>query len=98
MKELDTIELNPSYKAILQLEEELTKLGIEHELARLLDGYILFYPSMENRVGDVIEHYGSYGHRNDLMEAYGFPECEDDVIGNLTVEEALELFKKAAGV
>lgn len=92
-------ELNTKYKAILQLEEELTKLGIEHELKRLFDGYILYYPSMENRIGDVIEHSGSYGHSKDLMEAYGFPECgKDRIISCLTVEEALTLFKNAAGV
>lgn len=98
MKEIDTIELNPNYKAILQLEEELTKLGIKHELVRVRDGYMLLYPNYENRVGDVIEHCNSYGHGEDLMEAYMFPECDGDVIGHLTVEEALTLFKNAAGV
>ncbi len=90
--------LNPNYKSILKLEEELTELGIEHELCRCFDGYILCYPNFYNKIGDVIEHNGSYGHSEDLMEAYGFQECDGDVIGGLTVEEALTLFKNAAGV
>ena len=87
--------LNENYKTILQLDAELNRLGIEHELKRMLDGWILFYPNKMNRIGDVIEHFGSYGHECDLVEAYGFPECKGDVIANLTFEEALKLFKDA---
>ena len=91
-------KLNKSYHTILLLDVELSKLEIEHELARLYDGYIIYYPNKHDRVGDVIEHHGSYGNEYDLLEAYGFQECNDDVLGCLTIEKALELFKKAEGV
>lgn len=91
-------KLNKSYHSILLLDRELSELEIEHELVRLYDGYIIYYPNIINRVGDVVEHKNSYGHERDLLEAYGFPECNDDVLGYLTLEETLELFKKAAGV
>ena len=82
----------------LELDKLLTEKGIKHELARLYDGYIIYYPHEEDRVGDVIEHEGSYGHNHNLMEAYGFKECRGDIIPNLTVDEALELFEKAANI
>ena len=98
MKEICISELNPSYTAILELDKLLTEKGIKHELARLYDGYIIYYPNEEGRVGDVIEHEGGYGHNHNLMEAYGFKECRGDIIPNLTVDEALELFENAANI
>lgn len=40
---------------------------------------------------DAICHRGSYGHENGLIEVMGLPQCQDDVIGYLTAEEALKM-------
>lgn len=89
------MELNPNYKSILELDKRLVDLNIEHELHRMDDGYIIYYPNHIDRIGDVIEHKSSYGHEVDQMEAYMFEECGDDVLGYLSVDEALELFINA---
>lgn len=89
------MELNPNYKSILELEKRLIDLNIEHELHRMDDGYIIYYPNHIDRIGDVIEHRFSYGNEVDQMEAYGFEECGDDVLGYLSVDKALELFINA---
>lgn len=88
-----TVPANPKYQAILKLDKMLSEHNIPHELWRLCDGWIIIYPSRENGVADVIEHGGSYGSRNDLVEAMGFVECKGDVIGGLSVDDAFKLFE-----
>ena len=85
------LPLNNNYKSILELERKLTCRNIPHELVRLFDGWQICYPNENDKVFDVIEHYGSYGHETDQMEAYGYGI--DDVKGYLFVDEALELFQ-----
>ena len=84
---------NENYKAILEMDKILTEKGIPHELSRLFDGWKIDYPNIKDSIFDVIEHGGSYGHQNDLMEAWG--EDFDDVVGWLNVEQALPYFEKA---
>ena len=88
-------KLNEKYQNILFLHDELARAGVPHELSRFLDGWIIIYEKDGVRIGDVTTHFFSYGHETDLMEAYGFQECEDGVIGDLGVDEAFELFKNA---
>lgn len=85
-------KLNDNYKAILELDKILTKKEIPHELIRLMDGWKIAYPNDENCIFDVVEHRGSYGRTEDLMEAYG--QGIDDVEGFLTVEKALAHFER----
>ena len=85
------LPLNNNYKSILELDRKLTCRNIPHELVRLFDGWQICYPNENDKVFDVIEHYGSYGHETDQMEAYGYGI--DDVKGYLFVDEALELFQ-----
>lgn len=85
--------VNENYKAILELDKILTEKGIPHQLSRLYDGWKVDYPNIHDSVLDVIEHGGSYGHQNDLMEAWG--KGVDDVEGWLNVEQALAYFEKA---
>lgn len=87
--------LNKNYKNILKLDKKLTEHKIPHELVRNWDGWMICYPDILNRIGDVTTHRGSYGHTEDLMEAYQFPECNGDVIPDLTVEDAFKLFENA---
>lgn len=87
-----TWKRNDSYTSILQLDKMLTSNNIPHTLIEFMDGWqILYFDSSGNRVGDVVEHYGSYGHESDLMEVYGF--CLPEPSGWLSVEETFEFFK-----
>lgn len=83
--------LNNGYTSILELDKKLTEENIPHQLSRCFDGWIITYPNYENRIFDVIEHFASYGHDSDLMEAYG--GGIDDVDGYLDAENALTLFR-----
>ena len=84
--------LSPRYKAILEVDRLLTEENIPHELLRIMDGWKIAYPKQDECQFDVIEHRGSYGHENDLMEAYGY--SIDDVEGHLSVDDAMKLFRK----
>lgn len=87
---------NLKYKNILILHDKLSQAGIPHELRKLYDGWIIIYRDKNGkRIGDVITHGGSYGEEQDLLEAFGFPECERDDLGYLGVEQAFELFENA---
>ena len=85
------LPLNNKYKAILELGIRLAYENIPHELIRLFDGWQICYPNANDRILDAIEHYGSYGHETDQMEAYGYGI--DDVKGYLDVDEVFELFQ-----
>ena len=85
------LPLNNNYKSILKLDRKLTCQNIPHELVRLFDGWQISYPNENNKIFGVIEHYGSYGHETDRMEAYGYGI--DDVKGYLDVDATLELFQ-----
>lgn len=83
------------YKAIKELDRKLTELDIPHEMHEMLDGYQICVPEQHELncfEGDAIEHFGSYGSEQDLLEVYGFNL--DDPDGHLTVEQALEYFVK----
>lgn len=84
-------EANPFYTSILDLDKRLTEAGIPHVLQRVCDGWQIIYPSLEEREGDVVAHFGSYGHEEDLIEAYGFNF--QDVKGWLSVDDAFNLIK-----
>ena len=87
---------DPRYKEILRLAKLLSESGIPHVLKKFLDGYQVIYPSEDKmeRVADAIEHFGSYGNHNDLLEIMGLltPEEEeqDCVAGSLTAEDVFE--------
>lgn len=77
------------YKSILKLEKKLVERKIPHVFHEFMDGWqVIYYTSEGERVGDVIEHCGSYD-----LEAMGFGLL--DVQGWLTVEEALWMFEEA---
>lgn len=83
------------YNAIKELDRKLTEKGIPHEMHKLMDGYQICVPEKhkENQFeGDAIQHFGSYGAEQDLIEVYGFNLDAPD--GYLTVEQALIYFVK----
>lgn len=85
-------ELNPNYKAIIVLEYFLKQKNIPYEMSRLMDGWKIAYPNEEECIFDVIEHRGSYGRTEDLMEAYG--DGIEDVEGFMDIETALAHFER----
>lgn len=85
-------ELNPNYKSIIVLEYFLKQRGIPYEMTRLMDGWKIAYPNENDCVFDVIEHRGSYGKTQDLMEAYG--DGIEDVEGFMDIETALSHFER----
>lgn len=81
------------YSAIIELDKKLTENNIPHKLVELMDGWQILYFKGSKRIGDVIQHFGSYGNRNNLLEVYGFGLEEPD--GYLTVEAAYKYFEAA---
>ena len=82
-----------SYKAILELDKRLTAAEIPHITERSLDGYIVVYPSFDDRIGDAVQHRMSYGAKHDLLEVYGFGLKEP--VGWADVNKAFTFFKEA---
>lgn len=81
------------YQSIQQLHKELDDRGIPHNFHELFDGYQICVPKdhrKNNFEGDAIQHFGSYGAEEDLIEVYGFGLT--DPVGYLTAEEATEYF------
>lgn len=90
-----TMELNDRYQEILKLDKMLDAMEIPHETIRRYDGWQVIYPNDKDRVADVIECFGSYGHEEDLLEIMGLlTEEEGRVLGYLTAIEVCERMAK----
>lgn len=90
---------NESYKEIRVLANMLTEAGIPHDFRRSFDGWQVVYPEEgEDRVGDAIECFGSYGCQEDKLEIMGLLTEEEKkdygVIGWLTAQEVFERIKR----
>lgn len=88
-----------NYKEILKLNEMLNEKGIPHTLENFLDGWQVIYPKNgKEKVMDAVEHFGSYGNKEDRLEIMGLlteEELEnDDVLGFLTAKEVFERIEK----
>lgn len=82
--------LDENYTEILKLDKMLTDANIPHTLDRFLDGWQVIYPSEEKRIADAIQHYGSYGNTENLLEIMGLvkpEETSDSVLGHLTADD-----------
>ena len=90
--------LDESYTEILKLDKMLTEAGIPHTIDRLFDGWQICYPNNNGRVADAIQHFGSYGHEDNLLEIMGLltPEEEehDSVLGHLTAKDVFKRMRK----
>jgi hypothetical protein len=96
------------YNEIFRLKEMLEKAEIPFEFGEYMGGYHLCYPKKNDpdcveketfdRVCSVIEHDGSYGREQDLLEIMGLltdKELQnDDVVGYLSAENVFERIKK----
>lgn len=83
--------LDESYTEILKLDKMLTDANIPHTLDRFIDGWQICYPNKDNTIADAIEHFGSYGNLENLLEIMGLltpdEEEHDCVKGWLTAED-----------
>ena len=88
------MELSDKYTEIIRFAEMLLRKRIDFKIEKLYDGHRVgvYWKGVE--IGDAIEHCGSYGTEENLIEIRGF-HTNDDVIGYLTAEEAFELAEKA---
>ena len=75
---------------IFKLKEMLEKAEIPFEFNEYMSGYHLCYPNEKIKKCSVIEHDGSYGRGQDLLEMMGLLTDEelkcDDVVGWLPAE------------
>jgi hypothetical protein len=82
------------YKEIVKLKAMLEAQGIKHKFKKFLDGYQIVLEDGS----DIIEHFGSYGNEDDLLEVMGSSllseYANDSVEGHLSAEE---VFKRITG-
>ena len=93
---------NERYKEIIKLHNMLDNSKIPHEFIKFMDGYqVNYYDKDGVRIADAIEHFGSYGHEQDLLEIMGLltPEEKeyDSVVGWLTAEDVFDRIKNDWG-
>ena len=81
---------NMEYNSIFELDEVLKDLHIEHIFRPMFDGFQIIIKSNKYRVS-FIEHMGSYGSSNDLIEAW---DEFGDPVGHLDVFACLEYLKE----
>ena len=86
------------YKEIFKLMEMLDAEKSPHEVEKNLDGWQVWYPKKyPDCVCDAIEHCGSYGAEDDLLEIMGLltedERAYDSVKGYMTAEEVFERIK-----
>lgn len=96
------------YKEILKLKEMLEKNSIPFRFSESFGGYHIEYPfpytivlgrRSKELICSVIEHDGSYGHEEDLLEIMGLlteeeKEYGSEVAGWLTAENVYERISK----
>lgn len=86
------------YKEILKLDQLLTKANIKHLLARFLDGWqvVVFSEDEETKLCDAVEHFASYGEKDDKLEiSGGLTDKElsgDSVLCYLSAEDCAKRF------
>lgn len=87
--------MKEKYTEILRLKEMLEKAGIPFVFRRQFDGYTIKYGDI---VCSVIEHFGSYGADENLLEIMGLTtkkERKDNtVLGYLTADNVFKRIRK----
>ena len=83
---------DPDYKEIFKLHNMLENNNIPHTLHKMFDGWQIIYPEKgKKQVMDAIEHFGSYGSEQDLLEIMGLLTEEEEkinsVLGCLTAQD-----------
>lgn len=88
------------YSAIHLLASELEEKEIPFCFKQMPEkgGFQILYPGENSVECSIVEHDFSEGHEENLLEIFGINEKGernfDDTIGNLTIEEVLEIIQK----
>jgi len=87
------------YNEILRLKEMLERKNIKFYFETVHDGYRMAYLGADDVcICSIIEHWGSYGSDEDLLEIMGLLTGDelllDEVLGHLTAEEVFERVMK----
>ena len=86
------------FDAILGLAIALREHNIPFTFRNAYEGYQIvgYNPTTKESDWDVAIHDGTYGSNRGLLEGYGTPFANeyDEVMGDLTVEDALDLIVK----
>lgn len=100
MKNEELAKKVQKYSAIHYLAAELEEKEIPFHFKQLPEqgGFQILYPKENSVVCSIVEHDFSRGHEENLLEIFGLNEKGernfDDAIGNLNVEEVLEIIQK----
>jgi hypothetical protein len=89
--------LDESYTEILKLDKMLTDANIPHTLDRFLDGWQVIYSVNGNRIADAIQHFGSFGNTENLLEIMGLvkpEETNDSCLGHLTADDVFNRIRE----
>ena len=84
------IPADENYKEIFRLEQMLLSHNIPYRLRKLWDGWQIGYPDLpesKNIKCSVIQHFGSYGSKDDLLEIKGLTLNGEEVEGWLCAED-----------
>lgn len=93
----DEMKQDSNYKEIFKLEQMLLHENIPYRLRVAFDRFQIGYPELppdDATVCSVIEHFGSYGHENDLLEIRGLTQNDGEVEGYLTAEDVFNRILK----
>ena len=92
------MEVNEKYTEILKLHRMLSAVNIPHSVDRMFDGWQIVYFYNGKQIADVVQHFGSYGADENLLEIMGLLTSEeeehDTVLGYLTAEKVFERIRK----
>lgn len=100
MENRELAEKVVKYSAIYNLAACLETKEIPFHFKQLPEqgGFKILYPAENSVVCSIVEHDFSWGSEENLLEIYGLNEKGernfDEAIGNLTVEEVLEIIEK----
>lgn len=88
---VNSMYLSETAKLVSALEAE----KISFEICYMAQGFMVVFPSLMERDGDVALHYGTYGNAHGLFEGYmGMSYNEDDVCVFDSIEDVVEMAKK----
>lgn len=91
--------IRPEYvEKVNKLTKKLTAAGIHYEVAAdcFSHGFIILFPSIAEREGDVILHDYSYGHELGLFEGAGaMSKDPEDVYVFESIKEVVDWAKQA---